>query len=146
MIFGDQPSQTVETSRFQLVESDYLTLESLSFQVQGTDPNATQIRLVVAYGQKIGTVEVGGVQKNLFEKWESQVALGASFGWVAAELTKAVAAEKIPEVTANQLLVNLSQAHESLVTLAEQVIEVLSTAGAISLPPVVARVYPKSED
>lgn len=143
MIFGDQPSQTVETTRFQLVESDYLTLESLSFQVQGTDPNATQIRLVVAYGQKIGTVEVGGVQKNLFEKWESQVALGASFGWVAAELTKAVAAEKIPEATATQLLVDLSAAHETFVALAERVLEVMTAAGAVSIPPVVARVIPK---
>ncbi len=144
MIFGDQPSQTVETTRFQLVESDYLTLESLSFQVQGTDPNATQIRLVVAYGQKIGTVEVGGVQKNLFEKWESAVALGASFGWVAAELAKAVAAEKIPESTANQLLVDLSAAHETFVALAERVLEVMTAAGAVSIPPVVARVIPKT--
>lgn len=52
--------------------------------------------------------------------------------------------ETIPEATATQLLVDLSAAHESLVTLAEQVIEVLSTAGAISLPPVVARVIPKT--
>lgn len=146
MIFGDQTSQTVETDRFRLVESDYLTLESLSFQVQGTDPNATQIRLAVAYGQKTGTVEVGGVTKNLFEKWESSVALGASFGWVAGELAKAVATEKISEATATQLLVSLSQAHESLVTLAEQVLEVMTAAGAISIPSVVARVIPKQSE
>lgn len=143
MIFGEKPAQTIETDRFQLMESDYLTLESLSFQVDGANPGGAQIRLVVAYGKKTGEVQVGGQTKNLFEKWESRLLLGSTLGQIEAALIRGVTSGALSEEDANQLLVDLSATHESLVGLAERLLQALEASDAVRIDPVVARVTPK---
>lgn len=143
MIFGERLAETAETTQYRLEESDYLTLESLSFEVNGSNPGAANIRIVGAYGRKSGEVQIGGQNKNLFEKWQSQLLLGTTFGQIEAALLDGVARGAVDVEAATQLSADISATHESLVVLADRVLEALQACGVVQISPTVARVTEK---
>lgn len=143
MVFGGRQAQTAETDQFRVDESDYLTLKSMTFVINGADPRQAQIKLVGVYGKKTDVVEFEGQEKQLFEEWQSELLLDMRVIQLEEAIAEGISAQTVGFPEGTELMQSLSQIHETIVATADQMLTLMRDAGRITVRPAVARVTEK---